>query len=152
MFAHFPDGLPDQRAASYLHGWRVGLVVGDYIGLRDSDDIRDILPCIPPWVMEPIPYGHDDVLHPEVDALKDGTLPPGAWFQDWMGLKDEQYYFVRDGKLIPELEVQCWLGYLRGSLETGRIDKDKYDLLRALLPPFNDDFTPLIAATIGAGS
>ena len=125
----------------------MGWVVGQVIGHAGADELDELLPPQPAGaVIEAIPYGRG-VYAPEVEALTDDQVLPELWFDFWMGIKNDLYFFHRDGKEMPERSVLAWLGFLHGELEGEAITQDEYDKLRALLPPVNDDLTPLVAAT-----
>jgi hypothetical protein len=136
ILAHFPNGVSD-RANCFFHGLTKGWVLSHVIGLADADEVDEMLPPRPQGgVIEAIPYGPDDVIHPEVDALEEEGIPEGWWFE-----------VSHAGTEMPERAVLAWLGCLRGELEGHGISQAEYDKLRALLPPVRDDLTPLVAAS-----
>ena len=147
ILPHFPNGVPD-RANCFFHGMIRGWVLSDVIGLADADEIRELLPPRPVGgVLEAIPFGPDDVRAPTVRTLTEEQIPDEWWFQVWMGITNDLYFFHRDGKAMLECSVLAWLGYLRGEFEGDRLSQAEFDKLRAMLPPVNDDLTPLVAAT-----
>ncbi|GAC1410201.1 MAG: hypothetical protein NVSMB64_19200 [Candidatus Velthaea sp.] len=145
LLENFPAALPD-RALCYFHGLIRGWVISEVIGHLDADEVKELLPERPEDVISAIPYG-GDVVAPEVDALSDDEILPERWFELWMGIKNTLYLFRRDGDEMPERSVLAWLGFLRGELEGNAISQAEYDKLCALLPPVNDDLTPLVGAT-----
>ena len=146
VLARFSSIVPD-RVNCFLHGLNLGWVLSDVIGLGDAEDLREqVLPPRPDDVIDAIPYGRG-VHAPEVEALSDDQVLTDVWFVFWMGIKNDLYFFTRDGKAMPERSVLAWLGFLRGELEGKAISQTDYERLRALLPPVDDDLTPLVAAT-----
>jgi hypothetical protein len=118
------------------------------IGLADADEVDEMLPPRPDSeVMEAIPYGPADVNDPEFESLTADEIPDNVWFQYWMGIKKSLYFLWQNHSEMSERSALAWLGFLRGELEGGGISTAEYDKLRALLPPVNDDLTPLVAAT-----
>ena len=146
VLSHFTGGIPD-RANCFFYGLTNGWLLSQVIGHADADEIDELLPPRPAGeVSEAIPYGRD-VRAPEVEALTEDQILDDLWFEFWMGIKNDLYFFHRDGKQMPERSVLAWLGFLRGELEGRALTQAEYDKLRALLPPVHDDLTPLIAAT-----
>ena len=146
ILAHFPNGVPD-RANCFFYGLIKGWVLSDVIGPADADEIDELLPPRPAGVIEAIPYRPDDVRAPEVRSLTEEQIPDDWSFQVWIGITNDIYFFRRDGKTTPERSVLAWLGYLRGEFEGNGLSQAEYDKLRAMLPPVDDDLTPLVAAT-----
>ena len=146
----YPDKVPD-RANCFFYGLTKGWVLGAVIGPADADEIDDLLPPRPSGgVIEAIPFGRSPHA-PEVEALSEDyvidQMQSGWWFSVWMGIKNDLYFFHRNGQEMPERSVLAWLGYLRGALEGRHISRSEYDRLRAMLPEVDDDLTPLVAAT-----
>ena len=146
MLANFPSGVPD-AANCFFQGLTLGWVLSHVIGHADADEVEELLHDRPTEVFDAIPYGPEDVDDPEFSSLTADEIPKGVWFQDWMGIKKSLYFLRQNDLEMPERSVLAWLGFLLGELEGRVISTAEYDRLRALLPPVNDDLSPLALAT-----
>ncbi len=152
ILAYCSGDVPDERTTCFLRGFLLGLVLGHVIGHADADDLKEMVPQMPPEVRDGIPFGIRDgeTASPEVDAIPDlvdrlEQVPEDWGFHHWMGITNDRYYYERHGMAFPNASIWAWLGYLNAELVSGRITQTTYEKLRALLQPIVDDPTPFLA-------